>query len=194
MRYIISIWPAEHQRKALAMVKITFDKLISVYPISVLEGKNGMRVSFRRTGPSFAPDSPSVSFFDKTAKEKLTANVVKVYHPDKSSCHEFVWNDDSLSCKVFPCEMQPDNLVGTAVMDICHLLRISGIRLFCFASGKRMVLFPERTVRKDGEWEFESITKIHDDAREMFISKLWQEYDKVNRRIEHDRNYRNEKR
>lgn len=178
--YCINVWPLEHGGRVKALAMVTINDAITVFPLLVEEGKSGLWFSLRGTKLGKKEEKPTVIIHSQDLKNDLTRAIAAAYHPRKARFYRLQREEEfTVSCKAFPCEKQPDYMVGSAEIIINGGMRILGIRMFQSTSGKCVTIFPEKQVRENGEYVFKPIVGFKYNWDDIITKKLWQAYDKA---------------
>lgn len=178
-REVISVWPASSERKPYkALVKITFGESISLFPLSLMEGKHGYYLQLPKANRADGTRSLVGRFLYSDANRMLTEKVLRAYLPGTPLCREYQMNEKlHISFRVFPHSMQVDRQVAVASMELNHKIRIEGIRMFQLSERNRLILFPERQYSENGETVIKRIVDFKQEKEEEIIKELWRIYD-----------------
>ena len=176
--YCINVWPVEKHGRTKALVMITIGDAITVFPIRLVEGKKGMGLSFWGTRTLANGERTTFVILNHEERDWLTRVIADIYHPGKARFYKIQREERfTVSCKAFPIEGRSDWLVGKAEFTINKCFRVKGIRLLQFPNKRRLVYFPERDVRENGETVIKRIIDFKDNWEEIVTEKLWRAYD-----------------
>ena len=176
----ISVWPvANENSKVRANVKLTIGDLISITPIRLIEGKKGFFLGMPQVLDREGEYRDVFYPVNREVRQQLTDMISSAYRVGKTMYKEFP-SEVSLQTKTIARMYQDTSheLIGYASIVINDAFRMENIRLLQGAGKKRVVLFPERGFRKNGDVVFRNIFDFKDDYDVVLkkqISKAWDE-------------------
>lgn len=143
----------ENENSSLkGIAKLRLSDAFEISNIRILEGKNGLFVSFpsKNTGRTDEDGRPVyeeiIRPVSKEMREQMRTDILDAYHAHRSP---------SLKISVVPVFYErPSNIRAYATVTVDDMIQIHGIRLMENAKGKIFVSFPSYETQRDGDKNF----------------------------------------
>lgn len=169
----IAVWPTSSAGKIKATAKVVFGDKFSVYPIKIIEGKDGMFLGMPQVPDRNGAYKDVFHPNTKEAREHLTEMVLAAYNPNKSM--KLVFSSDMpvvFGANVSLYDSEESDLIGFARIDINDEFSMERIRMFQARNKEtKSIYFPERGYLENGKTITKAIFEFENDT-ESFLKKI----------------------
>ena len=175
----INVWPTTDTGKIRATVKVTFGNAISIYPIKIIEGKDGLFLGMPQVPDRNGAYKDVFHPNSREARKELTELVLKAYNPNKTMYMETPSKQEiELGVNVSLYDSEVSDLIGFAGININDSFQIERIRLFQAKKGSyKMIFFPERGYLDHGQVVTRPIIEFKDDYENRLKKMIGDTYD-----------------
>lgn len=178
----VSVWPFPKEGKIKATAKITIGEAISICPIKIIKGKDGLFLGMPQISDQSEKYRDVFHPCSKEAREVLTEMVLKAYDPAKMKYHEFPGNDElRIEPKVLICKKGSTGFVGFASLEINDMFKLEHLRLYRTQRGRLTVQYPARSYMKNGEVAISEIVSFKNDFDDTLRKRISDTYSVIDR-------------
>lgn len=178
---MINTWPIPDRGGLKALAAITIGNAITIFPIKMVDGKNGLYIKMPRSSEDKMRKQPTCNIYSHAIRCLLTSEVEETYHPNKPWFGEYGQDAPIRITYIVKPRVIPnvERIMADASIEIDDAIRINGIRLLQLNNKVRLVRFPEHCYRSNGEFCFRRIIEFHNDWEERITTELWSAYDSL---------------